>query len=74
VPFTLQRVLSQGLVRGILAFNNAGELTAKAIERIQFDNTSVWDIAHIQSELAKNQSKEVTKLKEIGCDLCDCGE
>jgi len=35
------------------ALNNAGELTAKAIEHIHFDNTSVWDIARIRSELAK---------------------
>lgn len=38
------------------AFNTAGELTAKAVEHIHFNNTSVWDLARIQTELTKDQS------------------
>ncbi|QEY15516.1 hypothetical protein D0C16_05735 [Cellvibrio sp. KY-GH-1] len=49
------RINNNDSITVLNAFNATGELTRQAIEHIHFNNTSVWDLARIQSEIAKNQ-------------------
>ncbi|MFC3116259.1 flagellinolysin [Cellvibrio fontiphilus] len=49
------RINNNDSITVLNAFNTAGELIGQAIENIHFNDTSVWDLARIQTELAKDQ-------------------